>query len=79
MPSLTPEALREANKRFASLAMGTDEAGPAPKWTKKSYSNYSPEERVHIGKYAAEHEPTKASRHVIVPESTAHLLKKQYF
>ena len=31
-----------------------------------------------IGRYAAEHGLTKASRHFTVPESTARLLKKQY-
>ena len=71
--SLTPEALREANKRVASIATGTDEAGPAPK---KTYPSYSAEDRAR--RYAAEHGPTKASRHFTVPESTARLLKKQY-
>ena len=78
VPSLMPEALREANKRVASIATGTEEAGPPPKRTKKTYSSYSAEDRARIGRYAAEHGPTKASRHFTVPESTAHLLKKQY-
>ena len=78
MPSLTPEALREANKRVASIATGTDEAGPAPKRTKKAYSSYSADDRARIGRYSAEHGPTKASQHFRVPESTARLLKKQY-
>ena len=40
--------------------------------------SYSAEDRAHIGRYAAEHGTTKASRHFMVPESTARLLKKQY-
>ena len=78
MPSLTPEALRKANKRVASIVTGTDEAGPAPKCRKKTYSSYSAQDRARIGRYAAEHGPTKATRHFTVPESTARLLKKQY-
>ena len=30
------------------------------------------------GRYAAEHGPNEVSQHFTVPESTAHLLKKQY-
>ena len=77
-PSLPKEALVEANKRVASLTRETDDAGPAPKRAKKNYATYSPEDRSKIGRYAAEHGPTKASRHFTVPESTARLLKKQY-
>ena len=44
----------------------------------KNHSSYSAEDRALIGKYAAEHGPTKASRHFKVPESTARLMKKQY-
>ena len=75
VPSLTPEALREANKRVASIVTGMDEAGPTPK---KTYSSYSAEDHARIGRYAAEHGPTKALQHFTVPESTARLLKKQY-
>ena len=39
---------------------------------------YSPEDCSKIGRYAAEHGLTKASRHFTVSESTARLLKKQY-
>ena len=35
------------------------------------------QDRALIGRYAAEHEPTKASRHFMVLKSTALLLKKQ--
>lgn len=45
---------------------------------RKKHSSYSAEDRALIGKYAAEHGPTKASRHFKVPESTARLMKKQY-
>lgn len=48
VPSLTPEALCEANKRVASIATETDEAGPAPKRTKKTYSTYSAEDRARM-------------------------------
>ena len=47
-------------------------------------TSYSAEDHACIGKYAAEHGPTKASRHFSslferpVPEFTARLLKKQY-
>ena len=58
--------------------MQTDEDGPAPKRAKIAYSSYSAEDRACIGRYAAEHGPTKASRHFTVPESMARLLKKQY-
>ena len=81
VPSLMPESLREANKRVASLC---EETSPVPKRSKTAYTSYSAEDRACIGKYAAEHGPTKASRHFSslferpVPESTAHLLKKQY-
>ena len=40
--------------------------------------SYSAEDRAHIGRYAAKHGTTKASRHFTVPESIARLLKKQY-
>ena len=55
-----------------------------PKRSKTAYTSYSAEDRACIGKYAAEHGPTKASRHFSslfeqpVPKSTARLLKKQY-
>ena len=62
-----------------SIATRIDEAGPAPKRTKKAYPSYSTEDRARIRQYAAEHGPTKAPRHFPVPESTARLLKKQYF
>ena len=51
---------------------------PAPKRAGKNYTTYSPEDCSNIGRYAAEHGLTKASRHFTVPESTARLLKKQY-
>ena len=53
--SLTPEVLREANKRVASFARGTDEVGPAPKRAKKTYSA---EDRTRNGRYTVEHGPT---------------------
>ena len=77
-PSLPKEALVEVNKRVASLTRETDDAGQAPKHTKKNYATYSPEDCSKIGQYAAEHRLTKASRHFTVPESTSRLLKKQY-
>ena len=55
-----------------------------PERSKTAYTSYSAEDRAYIGKYAAEHGPTKASRHFSslferpVPESIARLLKKQY-
>ena len=77
-PSLLKEALVEANKRVASLTRETDDTGPAPKRVKKNYATYSPEHCSKIGRLAAEHSLTKASRHFTVPESTARLLKQQY-
>ena len=74
---LMPEALRKANKRVASLSTEADETGQAPKHAKKTYFNYSAEDRACIGRYAAEHGPTKASWHFTVPESTVRLLKKK--
>ena len=71
--SLKPKALHEANKRFASLSRECDDAGPGSKHAKNIYST---DDRAHIGRYAAEHGPTKALRHFTVPESTASLLKK---
>ena len=58
--SLTLEALCESNKRVMSLSTETDEAGPAPKRTKITYSSYSTEDLACIGRYAAEHGLTKA-------------------
>ena len=84
VPSLMLEALRDANKRVAGLATEAKEAGLAPKRPKTSHYNYSGEDRARIGKYAAEHSPTKAASHFWsllkrpVPESTARFLKKQY-
>ena len=84
VPSLMPESLREANKKVASLC---EETSPVPKRSKMAYTSYSAEDHACIGKYVAEHGPTKASRHFSslfqrpVPESTARLLdllKKQY-
>ena len=81
VPSFTPETVCKVNKRGAShCEMG----GLVPKWLKTNCSSYSTDECGHIGKYAAEHSPTKASRPFSsllkrpVPESTACLLKKQY-
>ena len=76
--SLIPEALHEANKKAASLSREPHEAGPGPKCAKNTYSSYSAENRARIGRYAAEHGPTKASWHFTVPKSTARLLEKQY-
>ena len=76
--SLMPESLREANKRVASHC---DEISPVPKRSKTAYTSYFAEDRACIGKYAAEHGPTKASWHFSslferpVLESTARLLK----
>ena len=78
VPSLMPEALRKANKRVASLSREVSEAGPALNHAKKTYSSYFAEDRACIGRYAAEYRPTKALQHFTVPESTAHLLKKQH-
>ena len=50
-PSLSKEALAEANKRVSSL---TRDAGPAPKRAKKNHSTYSAEDCSKIGRYAAE-------------------------
>ena len=81
VPSLMPESLREANKRVANLC---EETSPVPKRSKTAYISYSAEDRACIGKYAAEHDSTKASWHFSslferpVPESPACLLKKQY-
>ena len=77
VPSLTP-ALHKANKRITSLSREADEAGPGPKHTKNTYPSYSTEDSARIGRHAAEHGPTKASRHFTAPESTARLLKKKY-
>lgn len=71
VPSLMPEALHEADKRVASLAKETDEAGPAPNHAKKTYSIYSTKDLACIGRYDAEYRPIKASWHFTVPESTA--------
>ena len=55
-----------------------------PKRSKTAYTSYFTDDRACIGKYAAEHGPTKASRHFSsllerpVLESTSCLLKKQY-
>ena len=38
VPSLTPEALHEANKRVSILSREPDEAGPGPKWAKHTYT-----------------------------------------
>ena len=40
--------------------------------------SYSTEDHAHIGRYAAKNRPTKELWNFMVPESTAHLLKKQY-
>ena len=61
-PSLLKEALAEANKRVSSLTREANDAGPVPKCAKKNYSTYSAEDRSKIGRYAAEHGPTKASQ-----------------
>ena len=71
-PSLSKEALAEANKRVSSLRRETNDAGPAPKCAKKNYSVYSAKDRSKVGQYAAEHSPTKVSRQFTVPESTTH-------
>ena len=75
--SLMPEALHEANNRVAIITTGMNEAGPALKRTKKIYCSYSTEDPARIGRFAAEHRPTKESQHFTVQDSTAHLLKKQ--
>ena len=43
------------------------------------YNDYTPEQHVQIGKYAAENGPTRAAKHFSVPESTARRLKGAYF
>ena len=84
VPSLTPEAFHEVNKRVAGLATEAKEAIPVPKRPKMSHYSYSAEDSAHIGKYAVEHSPTKAAHHFSlllkhpVPESTSRLLNKQY-
>ena len=72
-PSLPNEALVEANKRVTRLRE-TD----AQTCEEELYTTHTNEDRSKIGRYAAEHGPTKASRRFTVPESTARLLKKQY-
>ena len=42
-------------------------------------TTYSPEDCSKIGRYAAEHGLTKASRHFMVPESTARLFEEAVF
>ena len=73
VPSLMPESLREANKRVASLC---EETNPVPKRSKTAYTSYSADDRACIGKYAAEHSPTKASQHSQEPEIVISGFKK---
>ena len=79
VPSLMPESFFEAKKRVASLC---EETGPVLE-IKDGLHQLFYGGHACIGKYAAEHGPTKASQHFSslferpVPESTARLLKKQ--
>ena len=61
IPSLIPEALHKANKSIASLSIEPDEASLGSKSAKNTYSSYSAEDPARMGRYAAEHRPTKAS------------------
>ena len=46
--------------------------------TRGSYTDYTPEDRAKIGKYATENRPAKATKHFSVPETTARRLKAEY-
>ena len=37
--------------------------------TRSTYTNYTPEDRAKIGRYAAENGPARATRHFTVPET----------
>ena len=77
---LTKVDIEKANSKVKGVLI--QEGFPVAKRGK--YENYSSEERASIGKYAALHGATKASKHYSkawgrkVPESTARHLKKEY-
>ncbi len=75
VPGITMEEKKRATEEMKqAMARQTDRG---------KYTDYSPEVRGQIGRYAAEHGATKASRHFTkrlaknVPESTARRLKNE--
>ena len=76
VPSLSRKELRETNAAVKSSHATSKIRG--------KYSDYTPEDRAKIGKYAAENGPARAVRHfssvlgMKVPETTARRLKSEY-
>ena len=45
--------------------------------TRGAYTDYTPEDRAKIGRYAAENGPARATRHFTMPETTGRRLKSE--
>ena len=77
VPGLTEEEVERANEEVKRVI--EQKSGRRAK-----YNDYTPQQRANIGKYAAEHGPTRASHYFTkvlgkdVPESTVRRLRKEY-
>ena len=45
--------------------------------TRGTYTDYTPEDRAKIGRYAAENGPARVTRHFAMPETTGRRLKSE--
>ena len=81
--ALTQKDLEKANAKV-KRSIEREAAKPQKASPRGKYTDYMPQERAWIGKYAAENGPTKAAKHFSqvlnreVPETTARRLKAEY-
>ena len=65
------------NERVRQTADEEAKVGTKRSVTRGAYTNYTPENRAKIGRYAAENGPARATRHFAVPETTGRRLKSE--
>ena len=65
------------NERVRQTADEEAKVGTKCSVTRGTYTDYTPENRAKIGRYAAENGPARATRHFAVPETTGRRLKSK--
>ena len=78
--SIAALSQRRRQNRKENVRQTVDEeakAGTKRSVTRGAYTDYTPEDRVKIGRYAAENGPARATRHFAMPETTGRRLKSK--
>ena len=78
--ALSRKEAKQLNEHVRQALVPSEQAkvGMKRSATRGSYTGYTSEERVKIGRYAAKNGPARATRHFAVPETTERRLKYEY-